>query len=93
MTNYDPEDKIDSDSDEDPVQKTLELLFDKGTISTKKGHMHQISRFCNNILSFMSPVTKQLHMYICQNRSMIAPNYPLIGLFSGDLTQPPLWAA
>ncbi len=26
-------------------------------------------------------------------RSMIAPNYPLKGLFSGDFTQPPLWAA
>ncbi len=26
-------------------------------------------------------------------RSMIAPNYPLKGLFSSNLTQPPLWAA
>jgi hypothetical protein len=45
----------------------VKLLRNKATTPTKKGHIHQISRFYDNTFAFISPVTKQLHMDNCQN--------------------------
>jgi hypothetical protein len=39
VPNFDPEEKIDCDSDEDPVQKSIESLFNEATTPTKNGNM------------------------------------------------------
>jgi hypothetical protein len=59
MTNLDPIDN--ADDDELPVNQSLDALLEEALTPTKKKHSNEISCFNDNLLSFISPSSKQLH--------------------------------
>jgi hypothetical protein len=65
MTNFDPIDN--TDDDEFAVNQSLDTLFEEASTLTKKKHTDVISFFNNNLLSFISPLSKQLHRDIAKN--------------------------
>ncbi len=65
MTNFNPIDN--TDDDELAVNQSLDALFEEASTPTKKKHTDEISRFNNNLLSFISPLSKQLHRDIAEN--------------------------
>jgi hypothetical protein len=65
MTNFDPIDN--TDDNKLAVNQSLDALFEEASKLTKKKHTNEISRFNNNLLSFISPSSKQLHQDIAEN--------------------------
>jgi hypothetical protein len=65
MTNFNPIDN--TDDDELAVNQPLDALFEEASTPTKKKHTDEISRFNDNLLSFISPLSKQLHQDIAEN--------------------------
>jgi hypothetical protein len=65
MTNFDPIDN--TDDDELAVNQSLDVLFEEASTPTKKKHTNEISGFNDNLLSFISPSSKQLHQDIAGN--------------------------
>jgi hypothetical protein len=59
MTNFDPIDN--TDDDKLTVNQSLDALFEESSTPMKKKHTNEISCFNNNLLSFISPLSKQLH--------------------------------
>ena len=60
------------DDDEFPnnnCEKSLQSLFDALTTPSKEANTHDISRFDNNTLTYLSPATTCLHKDICRNSS------------------------
>ncbi len=60
----------DDDDDEYPnntCQKSLESLFETLTTPSKDSDTHDISRFENNTLTYLSPATTRLHKELCGN--------------------------
>lgn len=60
----------DDDDDEFPnntCQKSLESLFETLTTPSKDSDTHDISRFENNTLTYLSPATTRLHKELCGN--------------------------
>jgi hypothetical protein len=50
-------------------EKSLQSLFDALTTPSKDADTHDISRFDNNTLTYLSPATTHLHKDICGNSS------------------------
>jgi hypothetical protein len=65
MTNFNPIDN--TDDDELAANQSLDALFEEASTPTKKKHTNEISRFNDNLLSFISPLSKQLHQDIAEN--------------------------
>jgi hypothetical protein len=65
MTNFDPIDN--TDDDKLAVNQSLDALFEEASTPTKKKRTNEISRFNDNLLSFISPSSKQLHQDIVEN--------------------------
>jgi hypothetical protein len=64
----DIKDSTESQLDENPIEKSLESLFEKVTSPTRTGHQSDLARFNNNTLLYFSPQTKTLHSDILGER-------------------------
>jgi hypothetical protein len=65
MTNFDPIDN--TDDNKLAVNQSPDALFEEASTPTKKKHTNEISCFNDNLLSFISPSSKQLHQDIAEN--------------------------
>jgi hypothetical protein len=66
LTDFNPTENT-PDEDKGSMKQNLDELFQKASSPTTKTHNDDISRFNDNLLSFISPSSKRLHKDIAEN--------------------------
>jgi hypothetical protein len=69
LPHYGANEDDDDDIPNNKCEKSLQSLFDALTTPSKEANTHDISRFDNNTLTYLSPATTRLHKDICGNSS------------------------
>ncbi len=69
LPNYGAYEDDDDEFRNNKCEKSLQSLFDALTTPSKEANTHDISRFENNTLTYLSPATTRLHKDICGNSS------------------------
>ena len=69
LPNYGANEDDDDEIPNNNCEKSLQSLFDALTTPSKEANTHDISRFDNNTLTYLSPATTRLHKDVCGNSS------------------------